>query len=288
MIVSRSSLGFIGSITQHLKERECHMTEDSTAVDQQANQPVSEVPGEQSQSGEPFMQVKYKGQDIGLASDEAARLAQKGMNYEQKMANLKQQQTAVEGQQAEVAQYQQFRQYLSSNPEKATQIEAVIRGESVPTTDELEDPDPMSATNQRLGQMEQYLGQLSQYNSTQHQQQAQNLADTTVRKAISESSLLQRSPDMAYLMLLQEMASDQTQDITVAAKVVEGKFLGLAGATPESVEQVQAQQARFGAEGGVSGSPATATKHPNELTKTDLKKGGVRKAALEFLQQMTP
>ena len=259
------------------------MTDESTANDQRADQPASEASGEQSQSSEPTLRIKHKGQHVDLSGEEAVRLSQKGLNYEQKMANLKTQQASLEEKQGEVTQYQQFKAYLAANPEKAGQIEGIIRGN--PTTFDT-DGEPMNdPTEARLNAIEQGLVQMNQHQQQAYSHQAQSQADTQVREAIARSPLLQKSPDMAYLMLLREMANDQGQDLSVAAKVVEGQFNKLAGATPEAMEAVQHAQARYAAEGGGSGAPATATRAPEELTGNDLKRGGVRRAALEFLRQ---
>lgn len=259
------------------------MTEDATTPEAPANQQATAEAEAQQSQAEANLTIKHRKEEFDLPKDEVVRLAQKGFDYETKTKELGEQRRQMEEQAAEFDQMRQFKSYLDANPDKAAKIAAVIEGEEYGLGDDVDPESTEFLQAKKLKGLESQLQNLTDDARQAEIRRIQADVDRNISNVISSSEVLQRSDDLARQAILQELASDPSQEIAVAAKVVESKFARVASAkTPEEYVESKKEQSRFAVESG--GSPAAATSTGQAFNKGSMQDGSLRSAALEYLK----
>ena len=244
--------------------------------------------------------LNHRGRNIEVDEDEARNLAQKGFDYEAKMADLKSRRDQLERDAVEYGNYQKYKEYLTNNPKVADSIGRVLetyeaRG-ALPNIDfdshqegsERIDPEVMK----EIRQLNQKIQQMEVRTATD--QLARDMLDTVesnpVLKEWSERSLAAGKKDMALQKLGEAMRSDPNLSLEAAAKVVATEFTQINETlgVPKNayVGNKKQDQARFGHTERPGDSPP-AVQAPEQRTYSgkDLHKGVVRRAVAAFLNQ---
>lgn len=248
------------------------------------------------------LRVKYRSKELDLPEDKVVEYASKGVDYEQKMAALKEEQQKLQLDAKEFGEYQNLKKWMQDHPNagKAVQdmLDHVERTGKVPTikfdeaAGEARTGDP--ATNQRIAALERQLFEQSaaKERSRLAGQIADAINDNPVLRWVSENSRKQFGNDLALEKLTNLVLDDPSADISMLAQAVATEFASKSEtlkqrSTPDAyVKAKEKDQARFSSErpAGAIAAPVAEGRAAPKLNGADLKTGRVAAAALRFLQ----
>lgn len=249
-----------------------------------------------TKDGEPFLVVKRRGQEAALTRDKAIELAQKGLDYERKMAEINEEK-------ARFRDYAELDAALKADPRKKEAVRRAFmdpdsvlspRPSRASSETDRDDDDPQveerSAPNPKIEELERELNALKQREGQRAQREAVSATERAVGKAIDSYEFLsarEAGKKQVMRLALGYLREDPHLPIdeAVASAVAEHSAV-LKEAQTKELERSE----RSGAHRGIrpdAGSPLVGTTDRPKFSKDRLR-GHTHKAALEAARQFIP
>ena len=253
---------------------------------------------EPSQEEKALIEINYRGRAVKLPEDKVKALAQKGYDYETKMASLKEERKQVAADAENFSEFKEFQEYLRQNPAVGSTIQQVLEAaEEKKIVPKLvfEDGEPLESVSspvaQHISQLEQKIDGFVQ--SQQVNQLAQKLNSVIDERPVlalaSHRSVQKTGNDVVLGRLVQAMQTDPDASVEALADALATELSVVMGETSEGakegadLDQKKEEERRFVSESpsGAPGAPAGEAKQT--FTLADLKAGRVRQAAMQRL-----
>lgn len=270
--------------------------EPARAKEAQAPAPAARAPETPAQE-QRRLALKYKGRDVELPEEDVVSYAQRGFDYDQKMAALKREREAFMAEAKNYRDYEEYRKYLNERPDAGKAIGALLKhveehGE-VPALDfAKEKVTPLSKvdpyTDRRMRALEEELAALRHDRVNEHlaQQMASAIQSEPTLLRISSDSVKKVGRDIALEKLATLVNAAPGADVKTLARSLATEFeqIGETLGGESYAQRKRDEVGRFRPEppSGTSPTPGPGPARP-KYKAADLKNGALLKGAISFM-----
>ena len=242
--------------------------------------------------------LTHKGHTLNVTLEKATELAQKGMNYEQKMAQLKEERAAIQRDAEQFAAYEQLKAHLQQHPEHAQAWQRIVAGEKVrfegdpPANGRAAAAGGAGKTTQsgdpdRLAKVEAELERVTSLMQNQQVANQQAALGSRMEAEVAQYPHVQgdQAKSMVKSMALQYMQANPGESVDAAMAVAASQF----GAALKGAQQAELDRSRDSdfqriGRGRDGGLPALTEEETP--TMEDMKSGKLREKAANIFAKL--
>jgi hypothetical protein len=266
------------------------MTDTNNAPAQQQQQ------GNAGQQAEQAFKLKRHGKEHEVPLPKAIDLAQKGLDYEIRMSELKTKEEALAQDGKRYEDYKRLRQHLESNPQVAKAVamaldqpDAVLqratqrKAEPQADDDEVAEapaPQPSLELNQLQRELAEVRGKLAERDSREQSQ----AVEQRIKKEIADYPWLTgKQADLAYRQAVAFLRDNPRDSLESAVSVVASEFKeAMEERQKDSLAKSRSRES-FRTESPSRGSPVATT--PPKMDKGSFNNGKLHQAAMDAARQ---
>lgn len=252
--------------------------------------------GNAGQQAEQTFKLKRHGKEHEVPAAKAVDLAQKGLDYEIRMTELKAKEDALTQDGKRYEDYKRLRQHLESNPQVAKAVamaldqpDAVLNRATRKSEPQAEDDEEPAETkhqqpNEELSRLQRELAEVRQTLTNQQERDSRSQVENRIKKEIADYPWLTgKQADLAYRQAVAYLRDRPNDSLESAVSIVASEF-------KEAMEERQAMSLKksrsneaFRTEPPSRGAPVATT--PPKLDKTSFNNGKLHSAAMDAARQ---
>ena len=250
---------------------------------------TEETPEEEpeQEAGE-LLTMNYRGEQVQVTRDKAIELAQKGFDYETKMAALKETN-------ADYAGYEAMKEWMAANPDEAAKVKSIIAGETEePQQEEELDDDWLSdfedeeeaprlkqrkEANSEVQALKRQVDELRAERDQKRAKEETEAMGNLLRAEVAKYPELEEAGELAYAPILGVLSTRPDADPSQVVKAVAAQFKELmtktrSGYVKKKVETLEETPAEV-----LKGKNPTILRKPT-FGREDMDSGDLRRAVL--------
>lgn len=261
--------------------------QQSAPAQQQAQQQ-----GNASQQAEQAFKLKRHGKEHEVPLPKAIDLAQKGLDYEIRLTELKAKEDALAQDGKRYEDYKRLRQHLESNPQVAKAVamaldqpEAVLqranqrKAEPADADDESTET-PAPQPNQDLTQLQRELAEVRQQLANRESREQTQAVEQRIKKEIADYPWLTgKQADLAYRQAVAYLRDNPRDSLESAVSIVASDFKEAMEERQKASLDKSRSREPFRTEPPSRGTPVATT--PPKMDKNSFNNGALHKAALD-------
>lgn len=261
------------------------------------NQADPQAGNEQPPVAPTELTLKRHGKEHRVPVDKAVDLAQKGLDYESRLTELKAREESLKGDERSYNEYKRLRDYLGSNPaakqavafaiENPDKVVKLTSARAESADDEVEDDEPAPrGKDPRVEQLEAELASVKERLNTRDKSEAQARVETGIKRELeSYPWLTERQKNLAFKQVALTMAQNPTESVTAVAALVASEFKDAWEEKAKADLTRQERNNQFRTERPSRGLPPTVGK-PQKLTKEAWRDGSLLKEGMRIAREM--
>lgn len=263
------------------------VVEDPEVVEETPEEPMDEEPMD-----EELLEMNYRGEQVRVTREKAIELAQKGFDYETKMAALKETN-------ADYAGYEAMKEWMAANPDEAAKVKSIIAGdfEEPQVEEELDDgwlsdfedeEDQPRATKQRQEANPEVMAlkrQVDELRAERDQKRAQEetkAMGNLLRAEVAKYPELEEAGELAYAPILGVLSTRPDADPSQVVKAVAEQFKKYTDKTRSGYIKKKVETLEETPTEVLKGKNPTILRKPT-FGRNDMESGNLRRAVLAHL-----
>lgn len=271
------------------------MPDNTNATSQAAGAPAT---GNAGQAAEQTLKLKRHGKEQEVPLPKAIDLAQKGMDYEIRMGELKAKEEALAQDGKRYEDYKRLRAHLESNPNVAKAVamaldqpDNVLRKatrQSETRATEVDDDEPTEVAapqaTEELKAVQRELAEVRAHLKAQRDQEVISGIDTRIKTEIADYPWLSgKQADLARRQVKAHLLEHPNDSVESAASIVASEFKDAMEEKQKASLDKSRSRESFRTEPPHRGSPVTTP--PAKMDKTSWNSGKLHTAALDAARQ---
>lgn len=260
--------------------------------------PTNQTGNEQTAATPSELNLKRHGKEHKVPLDKAVDLAQKGLDYEMRLTELRQREEGLKADQRAYDEYKRLRDYLSANPaakqavafaiENPDRVVEITKKRTERREVDLDDDDdePTPREDPRVGQLEAELASLKERLNTRDKSEAKSRVEKSIRAELESYPWLSKAErELAFKQVSLQMAQTPDESLSAVAAMVASDFKDAWEEKSKANLERQKRTNEFRTERPSRGLPPTVGK-PEKLTKEAWRNGTLVKEGMRIAREM--